>query len=47
MFFILYSTTENVAVYIWDCMAKHLPANMLYEIKMHETDKNKVIYRGE
>ncbi|XP_056627314.1 6-pyruvoyl tetrahydrobiopterin synthase [Triplophysa dalaica] len=41
------STTENLAVYIWDCMAKHLPPNTLYEIKMHETDKNKVIYRGE
>ncbi|XP_070846791.1 6-pyruvoyl tetrahydrobiopterin synthase [Chaetodon trifascialis] len=41
------STTENVAVYIWDNMVKVLPPNLLYEIKIHETDKNIVIYRGE
>lgn len=41
------STTENVAVYIWDNMVKVLPTNLLYEIKIHETDKNIVVYRGE
>ncbi|XP_078126340.1 6-pyruvoyl tetrahydrobiopterin synthase [Sander vitreus] len=41
------STTENVAVYIWDNMVKVLPSNLLYEIKIHETDNNVVIYRGE
>ncbi|XP_024243650.2 6-pyruvoyl tetrahydrobiopterin synthase isoform X1 [Oncorhynchus tshawytscha] len=41
------STTENVAVYIWDNMVKQLPANLLYEVKIHETDKNIVVYRGE
>ncbi|XP_028991082.1 6-pyruvoyl tetrahydrobiopterin synthase [Betta splendens] len=41
------STTENLAVYIWDNMVKAMPPNMLYEIKIHETDKNIVIYRGE
>uniref|UniRef100_A0A8B9R7X3 6-pyruvoyl tetrahydrobiopterin synthase n=1 Tax=Astyanax mexicanus TaxID=7994 RepID=A0A8B9R7X3_ASTMX len=41
------STTENLAVYIWDNMVKLLPPNMLYEIKVYETDKNIVIYRGE
>ncbi|XP_066520857.1 6-pyruvoyl tetrahydrobiopterin synthase [Hoplias malabaricus] len=41
------STTENLAVFIWDSMVKLLPPNMLYEIKVHETDKNIVIYRGE
>ncbi|XP_015246853.1 PREDICTED: 6-pyruvoyl tetrahydrobiopterin synthase [Cyprinodon variegatus] len=41
------STTENLAVYIWDNMVKALPANLLYEIRIHETDKNIVIYRGE
>ncbi|XP_041829235.1 6-pyruvoyl tetrahydrobiopterin synthase [Melanotaenia boesemani] len=41
------STTENVAVYIWDNMVKILPANLLYEIRIHETDKNIVVYRGE
>ncbi|XP_037834874.1 6-pyruvoyl tetrahydrobiopterin synthase isoform X2 [Kryptolebias marmoratus] len=41
------STTENVAVYIWDNMVKLLPANLLYEIKIHETENNIVVYRGE
>ncbi|XP_047673877.1 6-pyruvoyl tetrahydrobiopterin synthase isoform X2 [Tachysurus fulvidraco] len=41
------STTENLAVFIWDNMVKLLPPNMLYEIKVHETDKNIVVYRGE
>lgn len=41
------STTENVAVYIWDNMVKVLPPGLLHEIKIHETDKNVVVYRGE
>ncbi|KAM9837227.1 6-pyruvoyl tetrahydrobiopterin synthase [Aulostomus maculatus] len=41
------STTENVAVYIWDNMVKVLPPTLLHEIKIHETDKNIVVYRGE
>ncbi|XP_076154326.1 6-pyruvoyl tetrahydrobiopterin synthase [Alosa pseudoharengus] len=41
------STTENLAVFIWDSLAKLLPPNLLYEIKVHETDKNIVVYRGE
>ncbi|KAL2077988.1 hypothetical protein ACEWY4_025673 [Coilia grayii] len=41
------STTENLAVFIWDSLAKLLPPNVLYEIKVHETDKNIVVYRGE
>uniref|UniRef100_A0A3Q4BY64 6-pyruvoyl tetrahydrobiopterin synthase n=1 Tax=Mola mola TaxID=94237 RepID=A0A3Q4BY64_MOLML len=41
------STTENLAVYIWINMVKLLPPNLLYEIKIHETDKNIVVYRGE
>ncbi|XP_067914052.1 6-pyruvoyl tetrahydrobiopterin synthase [Heterodontus francisci] len=43
----LVSTTENVAVYIWDNLQKRLPPNLLYEVKVHETDKNIVVYRGE
>ncbi|XP_072229819.1 6-pyruvoyl tetrahydrobiopterin synthase [Leuresthes tenuis] len=41
------STTENVAVYIWDNMVKILPPDLLYEIKIYETDNNIVVYRGE
>ena len=44
---LLHSTTENLSVYIWDSMVKLLPPTMLYEIKVHETDKNIVVYRGE
>ena len=41
------STTENVAVYIFDELKKLLPnPNLLYEVKIHETDRNIVIYRG-
>ncbi|MGH0134498.1 UNVERIFIED_CONTAM: hypothetical protein FKN15_056923 [Acipenser sinensis] len=43
----LHSTTENVAVFIWDNLLKFLPPNSLYEVKIHETDKNIVVYRGE
>ncbi|XP_072050729.1 6-pyruvoyl tetrahydrobiopterin synthase-like [Amphiura filiformis] len=42
------STTENVATYIWDQMTQLLPdPSLLYEVKIHETDKNIVFYRGE
>ncbi|XP_056153368.1 6-pyruvoyl tetrahydrobiopterin synthase isoform X1 [Lampris incognitus] len=41
------STTENLAVYIWDNMVKVLPPNLLYEVKIYETDNNIVVYRGE
>ncbi|KAJ3607435.1 hypothetical protein NHX12_024486 [Muraenolepis orangiensis] len=41
------STTENLAVYIWDNLAKVLPVGELYEVKIYETDKNMVVYRGE
>ncbi|XP_060700592.1 6-pyruvoyl tetrahydrobiopterin synthase isoform X1 [Hemiscyllium ocellatum] len=41
------STTENVAIFIWDNLQKYLPANLLYEVKVYETDKNIVVYRGE
>uniref|UniRef100_V9KYK4 6-pyruvoyl tetrahydrobiopterin synthase n=1 Tax=Callorhinchus milii TaxID=7868 RepID=V9KYK4_CALMI len=41
------STTENIAVYIWDRLLQCLPVGLLYEVKVHETDKNIVVYRGE
>ncbi|KAF9380756.1 hypothetical protein CPB97_008147 [Podila verticillata] len=44
------STTENLAVFLWENITKHLPLSehyQLYEIKLHETDKNIVVYRGE
>ncbi|XP_048466825.1 6-pyruvoyl tetrahydrobiopterin synthase [Rhincodon typus] len=41
------STTENVAIFIWDNLQKYLSPNLLYEVKVYETDKNIVVYRGE
>jgi len=42
------STTENVAVFIWKGLLSQLPEpSMLYEVKVYETDKNIVLYRGE
>ncbi|XP_077595036.1 6-pyruvoyl tetrahydrobiopterin synthase [Stigmatopora nigra] len=41
------STTENLAVYIWNNMTKAIAPNVLHEIKIHETDKNIIVYRGE
>lgn len=42
------STTENLAIYIYNEMKKELPnPDLLYEVKIHETDNNIVYYRGE
>ena len=42
------STTENVAIFIWDSLKKVLQQpEKLYEIKLFETDKNIVYFRGE
>ncbi|XP_066991455.1 6-pyruvoyl tetrahydrobiopterin synthase isoform X1 [Anabrus simplex] len=42
------STTENVAVFIWNNLKALLPnPEILYEVKINETEKNIVLYRGE
>ncbi|XP_014257636.1 6-pyruvoyl tetrahydrobiopterin synthase [Cimex lectularius] len=42
------STTENVAVYIWNKLMRELEnPYLLYEVKIYETDNNIVSYRGE
>ena len=44
----LVSTTENVAVFIWNSLSAQLPnSSLLYEVKVFETDKNIMVYRGE
>ncbi|XP_011876861.1 PREDICTED: 6-pyruvoyl tetrahydrobiopterin synthase [Vollenhovia emeryi] len=40
------STTENVAIYIFEELKTHIP-ELLYEVKVHETDKNVMCFRGE
>jgi len=44
-----FSTSENVAVFLWNEIAKVLPAGdaTLHKLKLHETDKNVVVYKGE
>lgn len=41
------ATAENIAVYIWLEMEKLLPDNVkLHNIRVHETDKNYIDYKG-
>lgn len=41
------STTENLAIYIWDNLRVNLKRpELLFQIKILETDKNSVSYRG-
>lgn len=42
------STTENLAVFIWDSLLKVLPnPQLLHKVKIYETEKNIVEYQGE
>nr|CAG4650606.1 EOG090X0HIM [Sida crystallina] len=42
------STTENLAVFIWDSLYQVMPdPDILYQVKIYETDKNIMVYRGE
>lgn len=42
------STTENVAIFIWQNLKVLMKKpELLYEVKIYETDKNSVIYRGD
>lgn len=42
------STTENVTVYIWKGIVSKLPENVILDqVKVWETEKNIVVYKGE
>lgn len=41
------STVENIAVYIWRRLIEQLPEGLLYEVKVHETENNVAVYRGD
>lgn len=42
------STTENLAIFIWYELKTVLDKpDLLYKIKLYETDKNIVVYKGE
>ena len=40
-------TTEVLVIKFWKRLADSLPAGMLYEVKLHETENNVASYRGE
>ncbi|XP_042331479.1 6-pyruvoyl tetrahydrobiopterin synthase-like [Sceloporus undulatus] len=40
------STTENLAVYIWNNLEKILPLGCLYKVKVYESDRNFIVYKG-
>jgi 6-pyruvoyltetrahydropterin/6-carboxytetrahydropterin synthase len=40
-------TTEVLVIKFWERLADSLPADMLYEVKLHETENNVASYRGE
>ncbi|CAH8840216.1 unnamed protein product [Trichobilharzia szidati] len=41
------STTENLAVFIWSQLVDAIPNKLLYKVKVWETEKNIVTYKGE
>ena len=42
------SSLENISVYIWKMISERLPENVcLDSIKLHPTDKNVVVFRGQ
>lgn len=41
------ATAENIAVFIWKSLQGKLPPGLLWEVTLHETENNMVIYRGE
>lgn len=40
-------TAENIAVKFWDILEPKIPSGRLHEVKLFESDRNIVIYRGE
>jgi len=40
-------TAENIARGIWRQLVHHIPQGRLYQIRLYETEKNFVDYRGE
>jgi 6-pyruvoyltetrahydropterin/6-carboxytetrahydropterin synthase len=40
-------TSENLLVKIWEVLENKIPRGELCELKLHETDRNMFVYRGE
>ncbi len=39
-------TEENIAIGIWEQLEGHIPQGRLYQVRLYETEKNFVDYRG-
>ncbi len=40
-------SAENLAIKFWEVLESHIDRGRLYQIKLYESDRNFVIYRGE
>jgi 6-pyruvoyltetrahydropterin/6-carboxytetrahydropterin synthase len=40
-------TIENLAIAVWQQLIPHIPAGELYSVRISETDRNSIEYRGE
>lgn len=40
-------TAENIAIMCWKWLREKIPASLLYEVCLHETENNVVRYRGD
>lgn len=40
-------TAENIVVVCWQWLLEKIPSSLLYEVRLHETENNLVIYRGD
>ena len=42
------SSVENIAIFVWEQILHNLPdPTLLHEVKVHETEKNIAVYRGD
>jgi len=41
------TSSENIAIAIWEQLRDKLPAGQLYSVKLYETENNYVEYKGE
>ena len=39
-------TAENIAIVIWNRLLRQVPGGFLFQVKLWETDKNAVVFRG-
>ena len=44
----LVSTTENVSIFLYNSLKERMEnPDLLLKVKVHETDKNSFVYRGD